>query len=105
MRIQAEGRATSSLAYRPYASSPEISFITTVRQPLEEVGYTHASSVMPFVRSSDAESGMSTRSLTPSNDNALPTLPAVVQVAPAIVPLLLRPERSAVAVPVFSSKE
>src|SRR6266511_6065308 len=55
----------------------------TVCQPLRAVGYTQASSVMPPMRSSEAESLMLMRSLTPSKDRAWPARPAVVHVAPA----------------------
>ena len=54
----------------------------TVLQSLIDVGFTHAESVMPYVRSSDAESATSTRSFVPSNESAPPYFPAAVQVAP-----------------------
>ena len=69
--------------------------MTIVRQELVDDGFTHASSVMPLLRESEAESATVTQSLTPSKVSAPPDLPAVVQVAPEIVPLLPRPELSA----------
>src|SRR4030095_10805762 len=57
------------------------------------VGRTHASSVIPFVRSSDALSGTTTTLLEPLNESACPSCP-VVQVAPLIVPLFPFPDRS-----------
>ena len=56
-----------------------------------------------MVRSSDALSGTVTQSFTPSKVSAEPNLPAVVRTAPAIVPLLPRPEPSVTAVPLVSS--
>src|SRR6476619_5188449 len=50
-------------------------------------GWTHASRVIPVVRSNPAESATVTQSLTPSNERAPPYLP-VVQVAPEIVPVI-----------------
>ena len=51
---------------------------------------------------SEAASGTVTRALVPLNTSALPNLPALVQVAPLIVPLLLLPEVSATVVPLPS---
>src|SRR5512134_3717599 len=68
------------------------------------VGRTHASIVMPVVRSSELESGTWTRSLTPSKLSAWPNLPAV-QVGPLTVPLFAFPLMSETAVPVPSSNE
>ena len=61
-------------------------------------GLTHASSVMPPVRSSELESGTDTRSFTPSNDSACPNRPAA-QAAPETVPALLLPEESRTETP------
>ncbi len=66
------------------------------------VGNTHASSVIPVVSCSEAALGTVTRALVPLNASALPNLPAAVQVAPLIVPLLLLPEVSATVVPLPS---
>src|SRR5688572_25423739 len=77
--------------------------MTTVRQPAIAVGRTQASTVIPVVRSSVARSATVTQSLTPSNDRALPLCPAVVQVAPEIVPAGPLPDLSAVVVPAPSS--
>ncbi|MEA2129081.1 MAG: hypothetical protein QOJ85_1972 [Solirubrobacteraceae bacterium] len=74
-----------------------------MRQPAIVVGLTHASSVMPVVRSSDAASATVTRSLTPSKLSALPNLPVVVRSGPLIVPALDCPEASAAVVPAVSS--
>src|SRR5437773_3760937 len=67
-------------------------------------GFTQASSVMPLVRCSEAESGTLTREFVPLKRSALPYLPAVVQVAFEIVPVLPLPEESATVVPLPSSK-
>src|SRR3712207_1890995 len=69
------------------------------------VGRTHASSVIPEVRSSDAESRTPTRSLTPSNDNAPPNRPAAVHAGPFRVPWFPLPLRSPSCVPFPSSNE
>src|SRR5262249_41110288 len=77
----------------------------TSRQSLvTAVGLTQDSSVIPAVGRRDAESGMDTRELVPSNTRALPNLADVVLVAPATVPVLPYPEESATVVPVASSK-
>src|SRR5436305_7609598 len=69
-----------------------------------DVGKTHASSVIPVVKSRELESLIVTQSLTPLNDRALPNLPAVVRVAPEIVPGLPVPDASRAVAPVVSSK-
>src|SRR6267142_4176586 len=69
------------------------------------VGNTHASSVMPVIRWSEAASATVTRALDPLNVKVLPYLPFVVQVAAAIVPALPLPEASATVVPDPSLKE
>ncbi len=66
------------------------------------VGSAHASTVMALVRSSELESGIVTQSFVPSKDRAAPNFP-IVQVGPALVPLLELPEESAMLVPVPSS--
>ena len=68
------------------------------------VGLTQASSVIPVVRSSEFESLTFTQALVPLKKSALPNLPLVDQVAFESVPVLLLPERSAVVVPLPSSK-
>ena len=73
-------------------------------EPAAVDGLTHASSVIPVVRSSEGESLTLTRSSIPSNDSARPKRPAVVRVAPAIVPALPAGELSATLVPLASSK-
>src|SRR6267142_562955 len=65
-------------------------------------GFTHASSVIPVVRCSEAESLMFTRAFVPLNDNALPNLPPVDHVVLATVPTLPLPEASATLVPLPS---
>src|SRR4029077_7116930 len=56
------GTKLSLDAYRPYTRSPGFSLTAIVRHAaLSAVGLTHASSVNPFVRSSDAESGTVTQ--------------------------------------------
>jgi hypothetical protein len=52
------------------------------------LGCTHASSVIPSVSASDGELPSVTRSSVPSNESAPPEWPAVVHVAPSIVPSL-----------------
>src|SRR5262245_53401167 len=82
------------------------SFISTVRQLLPSaLGLTQASSVIPFVRSSELESGTFTIALVPLKLKAPPYLPLVLQVAFAIVPLLPLPDRSGRLVPEPWSKE
>ena len=79
------------------------SFRATVRQP-PPCGFTQASRVMPLERSREAESAIVTQSLTPSNESALPVLPAA-QVGPESVPVLAEPELSAAELPEPASKE
>src|SRR3989442_9703371 len=69
------------------------------------VGYTHASSVMPVVRWSEAESLMVTIELVPLNTRALLYLPAAVHVPLVIVPVFPLPDESATVVPVPSLNE
>jgi hypothetical protein len=71
---------------------------------LVAVGYTHASNVIPVVTCNEAESGTVTRELKPLKDKALPYLPAVVHVAPLIVPLFPLPETSFTIMPLPSLK-
>ena len=78
----------------------------TVRHgPPSWLGFTHASRVMPAVRSRLDESGTVTIAFVPLNWSALPYLPVVTQVALAIEPLLPRPEVSPSEAPLPSSKE
>jgi hypothetical protein len=72
--------------------------------PPVAAGLTHASSVIPVVRSSDAASATVTQSSTPSNDSARPKRPSGTRVAPLTVPWLLRPDASATCAPLVSSK-
>ena len=76
----------------------------THSQPLIAVGYTHASSVMPLVRSSELESAAVTQLFAPLNDSALPYRPVAVQAAPETVPVLPLPEPSTAVVPLPSLK-
>src|SRR3954449_13171308 len=76
----------------------------TVRNPADEVGRTHASRVIPVVKSSELESGTTTTLPIPLNDSALPNLHEVFQVAPVIEPALPLPDRSASVVPAPSSE-
>ena len=57
-------------------------------------GFTHASSVIPVVRSSDAASATVTHALVPLNESAEPNLPDAVHVALEIVPVLPCPDAS-----------
>src|SRR5438552_1252138 len=75
-----------------------------LRHPLSAVGFTHASTVMPVVRSSAGESGIDTESLTPSKESARPNFPFAVRVAPLIVPIWWKGDASMVVVPDVSSK-
>src|SRR5262249_16196133 len=68
-------------------------------------GFTHASSVIPVVRCSDAASGTDTNDDVPLNDNADPNFPDPDHVAPLIVPLLPFPEESPTVVPDPSPNE
>src|SRR4051794_1770139 len=68
------------------------------------VGRIHASIVMPEVRSRLFASGTVTQSLVPLKLRAPPNLPAIVRVAPAIVPVLPLPEASVTEPPDVSSK-
>jgi hypothetical protein len=70
--------------------------------PAIVVGFTHASSVIPVVRSSDAASAIVTQSSSPSNASAPPARP-VARVAPEIVPGLPLPDASVAVVPDASS--
>src|SRR4030095_6140788 len=77
----------------------------TSRQLLLTVeGLTHASSVIAVVSRTKAESVMVTRAEVPLNTRAVPKRPAVVQVAPLMVPVLPLPDRSVTVVPVPSLK-
>ena len=77
---------------------------STVRQaPPRAVGFTHADAVMPVASRSDGASFTVTQSLEPSNVSAPPKRPAVVRVAPLIVPPLPAPEASTTAAPDVSS--
>src|SRR5438093_665539 len=58
------------------------------------VRFTHASSIIPVVSTSDAAFATVTFALVPSNTSAPPYRPAVVHVAPLIVPVLLFPDAS-----------
>src|SRR5258706_14502960 len=74
------------------------------RQPVgATLGHTHASSVIAFVRSSDAESGTVTRALVPLKLSALPNLPERVRVAAVMVPVLVLPDASVTVDPLLSS--
>src|SRR2546423_1177145 len=66
------------------------------------VGCTHASSVMPVVRSRLFASGTVTQLLVPLKLSAPPNLPAAVCVAPVIAPALPWPEESAAGVPALT---
>ena len=88
------------------------SFRITVRQPsfgavpASAVGFTQASSVMPFESASDALCGTVTIEETPSNDSA-PPYPAwpPTRLAPLIDPLLPLPDESVAIEPIVSLNE
>src|SRR3954454_20649153 len=102
----AGGLPEPSNAYSEYARPPGRSLSTTVDQSdATAAGLTHASSVMPDVRSSELESATVTIPLAPLNDSAAPERPAAVHVAPPVIePLFPLPEESLTAVPAPSSK-
>ena len=72
-------------------------------QLLRTAGFTHASSVIAPMRSSELESAMVTHAFDPLKDNPLPNLPAT-RVADVIVPVFPFPEESVTVVPDTSSK-
>ena len=77
----------------------------TLRQLVPSaVGNTHASSVIPFVRSRRAVSLTVTRLLVPLKVRALPNRPWVVQLAPVMAPVCPFPEASVTLVPPPSLK-
>src|SRR5712692_5772764 len=78
--------------------------MTSFHPPVAVVGYTHASSVIPLVRSKVVESFTVTK-LDPLKERALPNLPCADQVGPVSVPVLEFPDASAVVVPVPSLNE
>ena len=57
-------------------------------------GFTHASKVMPLVRSSDVAFGIVTREFVPLNTRAFPNLAELVQVVFDTVPRLPFPDKS-----------
>ena len=69
-------------------------------------GLTHASSVIPFVRSRESASATVTMELVPLNERALPNFPAdaPAQVVLASVPALPFPDWSTAVVPLPASK-
>ena len=68
------------------------------------MGEPRPPSSYPLVRSSEAESGISTRLVLPLKDSAAPYRPEALQVPLLIVPLLLLPDTSVTTVPVPSLK-
>ncbi len=99
-----DGRPKSLFAYNAYTNWPGCSFNNAVRHDKPNAdGLTHASNVARVDKSNDALSATVTQSLIPSNVRADPNLPEVVRVAPAMVPLLPRPEPSVTVVPLVSS--
>src|SRR5262245_28311813 len=92
---------TGVAASRKYWSSPL--YMISSQFP-KAVGYTHASSVMPIVKSSERESLTSTAELDPLNASAFPKRPVVIHDAPLIVPALPEPEASETIPPAPSSK-
>ncbi len=80
--------------------------VTIERHPVGVVlGNTQASSVTPLVSCKEGELGIVTRELVPLKTRALPNRPALVQVAPLMVPWLLLPEESASVAPMPSLNE
>ena len=70
-----------------------------MRQPPSADGLTHASNVIPAVRSSEFESATVTQSLTPSKLSAEPYRPAALHTGPEIEPTFPFPDESAAVVP------
>src|SRR5437879_4235504 len=68
------------------------------------LGSAQASSVMPVVRSSDAESAMVTSELWPLKERAPPNTPAADHAALLTVPLFPLPDKSAKVVTLAWSK-
>ena len=94
-----------AVTYNAYANPPGRSFINNVCHEFKGAsGRTHASNVIPDVKSNDAESATVTQSSTPSNDNARPNRPPVTRAAPDTVPTFPRPDESVTAAPETSSK-
>src|SRR5882724_13694957 len=77
--------------------------MTSRHAPVTVDGFTQASSVIPVTSCRDAALGTVTTALVPLNTSALPNFPAVVHVAPLIVPVLLFPEESATVGPAPSA--
>ena len=89
------GRPVSLLAYNPYAKPLGCSFINAVRHPPNTDAFTHASNVIPDVKSNEFASGTDTTSSTPSNDTADPNRPdADHNAPPANEPPFPRPDES-----------
>src|SRR6185503_7386594 len=102
-----------SCAYKAYVSRPvpaaPRSLYSTLSQPLIDDGLTHASSVMPVVRSSLVTALSGTLIVSPpSNDTARPNLPIATRVGAAApapnVPLIGPADESIAVVPASSSK-
>src|SRR5918996_3067462 len=87
----------------PYARLPGCSLTTAVCHVLLVEGRSHASTVIPVVRSSVALSETVTHAFVPLNESAPLNLPPVTQVAPESVPVLPRPDWSPAVVPEPSS--
>ena len=68
------------------------------------VGLTHASMVMPELRSRELLSGIVTMLLVPSKERALPYLPLGLHPVPVAVPEFPLPERSVTETPLPSLK-
>src|SRR5258705_10716954 len=79
--------------------------MTSAHQPITVDGWTQASSVIAVIKCNDGASGIVTSDALPSNDRALPYLPAAVQVAPINPPVLPVPEASVALVPLPSLNE
>ena len=92
--------------HRAYVRSGRagLSFSSTVPQPVLAAGLTHASTVIPVLRSSEAASATPTELLDPLKVRTLPYLPVAFQAVFDATPLLAYPDEFAVAVPVPSSK-
>src|SRR5438309_1554094 len=76
----------------------------TVRQFVSTaLGFTHASSVIPFARSSEGASGTVTQLLLPLNASAPPKRPPLDQAVFETVPLFPCPDASATVEPEPSS--
>src|SRR5690349_13866610 len=92
------GTVVSEL-YREYGAFPDPALKITGPEFVTVPGSTQASSVIPLLRCSEAESLTVTQLFVPLKDSAGPEWPWLVQVALVTVPVLPLPDRSVTVVP------